>query len=168
MKYSGLFLDNSFFLDISVSRHSQEYDEKPGNGDYDTMLEVYRWHDPEAHGDTNPLHTDGYRDGGIGLYQNTNSTRDAFDLRTTYFLGTHELKIGYQYESTEFDTEQRYTGTMYVRYFDTYYRTRMRTLDGVAETINSAIYLQDSWQITPHLFVNVGARFEKQTIRRPL
>ncbi len=39
-------------------------------------------------------------------------------------------------------------------------RTRRYEVDGAFETINSAYYLEDNWQVTPNLLLNMGLRLE--------
>ena len=41
-----------------------------------------------------------------------------------------------------------------------YVRTRANSVDGTFDTINSAYYLEDNWQLTPRLVVNAGVRLE--------
>jgi len=168
LKYTGLYADEKLFMDFTLSRHSQQYDEGPENGDYDTPMAIYYWEDPTAHGDDNPLHLDGYRDGNIGLWQEIITDRDTYDLKGTYFLGSHKIKAGFLYEKTQYEQDQAYTGSYYVMYYDDYYRTRERVAEGKTSTTNNAFFIQDSWDVTSQLFVHFGLRFEQQVVEGTL
>jgi hypothetical protein len=105
-------------------------------------------------------------------------TRKAARADFEWALGDHLLRFGLDREENTSDYERSYPGPGGLRY-DIYYRTPGSSLNGgtvpasglvartrryeVAgsfETINSAYYLEDNWQVTPNLLLNIGARVE--------
>ncbi len=104
-------------------------------------------------------------------------TREAARLDFEWVLGAHQLRFGLDHETNTSEHEQYYPGPDRLLYevsrsistnvnfvpigIDTeYVRTRQNEVDGTFETINSAYYLEDNWQITPDLLLNAGLRVE--------
>ena len=105
-------------------------------------------------------------------------TREAARLDFEWVLGAHQLRFGMDHETNTSAHQQYYPGPdrlMYELYLtdeptiiegvalprDTLYvRTRQNEVDGEFETINSAYYLEDNWQITSRLLLNAGVRVE--------
>ncbi|SEU07145.1 TonB-dependent receptor [Stenotrophomonas indicatrix] len=105
-------------------------------------------------------------------------TRKAARADFEWSIGNHLLRFGLDREENTSDYERAYPGPGGLRY-DIYYRTPGSSLNGgtvpasglvartrryeVAgsfETINSAYYLEDNWQVTPNFLLNIGARVE--------
>ncbi|MFC4313349.1 TonB-dependent receptor domain-containing protein [Steroidobacter flavus] len=104
--------------------------------------------------------------------------REAARLDFEWVLGDHQLRFGLDREVNTSEFEQHYPGPdrlLYELYvtdgptnlFGTtlpggteYIRTRQNEVDGEFETVNSAYYLEDNWQITPSLLLNAGVRVE--------
>jgi hypothetical protein len=104
--------------------------------------------------------------------------RDAYRLDAEWRLGDHLVRFGYDHE--EFKSRragQSYTGGIYYRYFKRataftvngvllpagtdYVRTwDFRSLSGDFKVINTASYIEDSWQATDNLLVYGGVRGE--------
>lgn len=105
-------------------------------------------------------------------------TREAARLDFEWVLGDHQLRFGLDHETNTSEYESYYPGPerlLYEVYRTTqpttiegvflpsgtdYVRTRQNEVDGEFETINSAYYLEDNWQITPTLLLNAGVRVE--------
>jgi outer membrane receptor protein involved in Fe transport len=107
-------------------------------------------------------------------------TREAARLDFEWVLGEHQLRFGLDHETNTSQYEQYYPGPDRLLYeifrtrtgaptnlFGTtlpgdtdYVWTRQNEVDGEFETINSAYYLEDNWQITPSLLLNAGVRVE--------
>jgi hypothetical protein len=104
--------------------------------------------------------------------------RKAWRIDAEWRLGDHLVRFGYDHE--QFDSSragQEYSGGIYYRYFRTtstqtvngvslpggtdYVRTwDYRTLSGAFRVINTAFYVEDSWQITDNVLLYGGIRGE--------
>ncbi|WP_116812570.1 TonB-dependent receptor [Steroidobacter cummioxidans] len=105
-------------------------------------------------------------------------TREAARLDFEWVLGAHQLRFGLDHETNTSQYEQYYPGPdrlLYEIYRTNapttiegvalpsgteYVRTRQNEVDGEFETLNSAYYLEDNWQVTPSLLLNAGLRVE--------
>lgn len=105
-------------------------------------------------------------------------TREAARLDFEWVLGEHQLRFGLDHETNTSQYESYYPGPdrlLYEVYRTTqpttiegvflpngtdYWRTRQNEVDGEFETINSAYYLEDNWQVTSTLLLNAGVRVE--------
>jgi outer membrane receptor for ferrienterochelin and colicin len=105
-------------------------------------------------------------------------TREAARLDFEWALGEHQLRFGLDHETNTSQYESYFPGPdrlLYEVYRTTapttiegvflpagtdYWRTRQNEVDGEFETINSAYYLEDNWQITSSLLLNAGVRVE--------
>ena len=134
--------------------------------------------------------TDDFPDPGIPLGCTTSTRVEArLDERTAmradfeWQVGDHLLRFGADREENISNYDRHYPGpdqTFYsIEYLDTagaaipdsngavlpagehvYVRARQYGVDGQFETINSAFYLEDNWQITDNLLLNLGIRQE--------
>jgi outer membrane receptor for ferrienterochelin and colicin len=126
-------------------------------------------------GGNNPLSC--WDSSGNGQVSDTTDERDAYRLDLTWLLGDHALKLGYDYEENLSDTEVEYEGGVGYRYSNTtpgsvinggvvppgvtdVVRQRYYSVSGQFEEKLSAIYLEDSWQVTDRLLVSLGLRNE--------
>ncbi|WP_441002940.1 TonB-dependent receptor [Pseudocolwellia agarivorans] len=124
------------------------------------------------------------RDGGLtklGCWATANvveadDERKAFRVDVDYYLGDHSLRFGVDYEENSINNIEQYSGGGgYYRYYttgedgafdgalvegDEYYRLRERTNNGSFETITSAIYIEDTWQVTDEVVLTLGLRNE--------
>lgn len=106
-----------------------------------------------------------------------NDTREAARADFEWVLGDHQLRFGLDHETNTSLHEQYYPGPERLLYEVSrtstgivngvnigigtdYVRTRQNEVDGEFETINSAYYLEDNWQVTPDLLLNAGVRVE--------
>jgi Carboxypeptidase regulatory-like domain/TonB-dependent Receptor Plug Domain len=106
--------------------------------------------------------------------------REAARLDFEWGLGDHQLRFGLDREVNTSSHDQFYPGTDRLRYDieDTlpnttldnggivpdgvfaYVRSRSNEVDGEFETLNSAYYVEDNWNVTPSLVLNGGLRLE--------
>lgn len=104
--------------------------------------------------------------------------RDAYRLDAEWRVGDHLLRMGYDHEN--FASQRAgstYTGGIYYRYFkrptafryngvlvpggtDVVRTWNYESLSGDFEVINTAAYLEDSWQATDNLLIYAGLRGE--------
>ncbi|GAB2611887.1 TonB-dependent receptor [Novilysobacter erysipheiresistens] len=134
--------------------------------------------------------TDEFPDPGIPLGCTTSTRVEArLDERTAmradfeWQVGDHLLRFGADHEENISNYDRHYPGpdqTFYsIEYLDTpgaaipdsngavlppgenvYVRARQYGVDGQFETINSAFYLEDNWQVTRNVLLNLGIRQE--------
>jgi outer membrane receptor protein involved in Fe transport len=152
-RYNGI-LSPKWLLEASVGRHHQRNELQP---DSDIGRTVPRQID-ETIGQ--------YDYGGFQRYQTDKADRDAFALRFTNFVGSHEIKYGFDVERNNYDGDLH---ELWYRYFGysgsrggTYIQGRDYSVIGKGTTSNGALYLQDNWKITPSLQLNLGLRYEEQ------
>ncbi len=106
--------------------------------------------------------------------------RQAARLDFEWRLAEHQLRFGLDREKNTSNYLLHYPGPDQLRYDITptvpgtvlandgvvppgataYVRTRANEVDGSFDSINSAYYLEDNWQITPRLVLNAGVRLE--------
>lgn len=157
-KYTGIF-GSSFVAAVQY-----------GTNDFNRTL--------QSAGDSCPSIYDS-RDGGLtpmGCWVNfqrgsAKDERDASRIDLDYFVGGHSIRGGYDDETnTSFDLTE-YSGGEYFRYFapgfggfntgnNNVVRYRIFQGGGNFDTISSAYYLQDSWEVNNRLLVNYGVRVE--------
>jgi outer membrane receptor for ferrienterochelin and colicin len=125
------------------------------------------------------------RDGAdfLGCTSNTaviarTDNREATRLDFEWTLGDHLFRFGADRESNTSDYNSRYPGGG-LRYevfnvplsrevngvvvdpgVDAYVRTREVRNEGTFETLNTALYVEDNWSVTPDLMLNIGLRRE--------
>jgi len=108
--------------------------------------------------------------------------REYAGIDGTYFFsggGEHQIKLGYQTEKIYNDVQSGYNADRILYYAGRTYRTStgetvsgqygyFRLLNistlGDVESRNEAIFLQDTWQVTPRLTLNLGVRAEHERI----
>jgi hypothetical protein len=120
--------------------------------------------------------------GDVGCTSSANitardDTREAARLDFEWVLGAHQLRFGLDHETNTSEHDQYYPGPDRLLYEvnrsaslnqngvpigigTEYVRTRQNEVSGEFETVNSAYYLEDNWQITPSLLLNGGIRVE--------
>lgn len=106
--------------------------------------------------------------------------RKAARLDFEWQLGDHLLRFGLDRETNTSDNESFYPGPSrkFYQIFPTapgttienggivpagvtaYVRARQQEVSGTFESINSAYYIEDNWQVTPNLMLNAGLRVE--------
>ncbi|MDL1951062.1 hypothetical protein FBQ97_14780, partial [Acidobacteria bacterium ACD] len=95
-KWDGIF-GTQFLVQAQYGRHSEEFTDNPQSTAlaYNTVRSGLRNYMPGS---------------GIPLYTKEEYNRDAFKLSGTAFFGTHEIKLGADYESINSDYFQAYGG----------------------------------------------------------
>lgn len=86
-------------------------------------------------------------------------------FKDDFLGGAHELKVGFEYQSTPFHTSRKYPGnhTLYVDYPDRTGPYRVWTFREVKWSQTNEIYsayLQDTFTLAKHLTINFGFRFD--------
>lgn len=124
--------------------------------------------------------------GGFGLIQDKSFKRYFYGGSVTKYLGGHEIKAGFEYETQSATVTKRMSGGQQVKLLDNssdpmnpiIYRHFYWTIptaslpDNVPTSQLSATpahkmlsaYLQDSWAVLPNLSVNLGVRWDEQKI----
>ncbi|WP_181814852.1 TonB-dependent receptor [Sphingomonas aracearum] len=116
-----------------------------------------------------------------GQIENGRDSRNNYrvDVDLTFsLLGQHRVRFGGDYEKLTAEANTVYSGGFYYRYARTpaagalvnatavagntdYVRVRTYDSGGTFESKNTAFYIQDSWDITPRLNLNLGVRYDK-------
>jgi len=117
-----------------------------------------------------------------GVNQKDIYERTAYGVDATWYfrgLGDHSLKFGYQNEKIYNDVASGYNADRILYYWGRSYTTSsgvsvqgdygmFRLLNistfGEVETNNEALFLQDTWSVTPNVTLNLGVRAEKEGI----
>jgi len=102
----------------------------------------------------------------LGSFDKREAARIDADL---YFdlAGEHHIRMGWDQEKLDARESTRYSGNLALRYYDsssssTGERVRVRQYFNVGNfaTSQSALYIQDSWQVLDNLMLNIGLRNE--------
>jgi hypothetical protein len=127
--------------------------------------------------------------GGFGLIQNKEFTRNFYGGSVDHYVGNHELKGGFEYETEDATVIKRmsggFPGGQQVKIIDNpgdpsspvyrhfYWTTPDASLpdnvptsqlDATPSHKTLSAYLQDSWAVLPNLSVNLGVRWDEQKI----
>jgi outer membrane receptor protein involved in Fe transport len=107
--------------------------------------------------------------------------RSAYRVDLDWFVGSHSLRAGADYELNVSHAVEEYSGGAYYNYFlngapdqdpEEYFfpdlpwdqdlaSQEIYSLGGSFDTNSSAAYVQNSWSITPRLTLNLGLRWER-------
>jgi hypothetical protein len=132
---------------------------------------------------TRDLQTGGAGDVGCTATPNVTArldNREAARMDFEWSLGDHQLRFGLDREVNTSQHEQFYPGAARLLYevrstapgatlpnggivpagVTAYVRARQNEVDGEFETLNTAYYLEDNWQVTDKLMLNAGLRLE--------
>lgn len=171
-------LSDSWLAEIQIGRSESSLTSQPMSGDLSKSLWINYTQ--------GSVYYDNYNN-----YQTSDRNRNILGLSSAYFLsaaGTHELKVGFDADRTEFPSTNFSTGTpsdpsfcsrdtlpgtvcgalFYFRGFDTS-GNRVPWLQYVYERTpererngrSYAVYLQDQWRPNPRLTVNLGLRWDR-------
>lgn len=106
----------------------------------------------------------------VGQFETGEDIRDNYRVDADFYfeaLGDHHVRVGWDKEELESNVDNIYSGDCWCRLYysgtsPTGQRWRVRHYynDGGYTTDNGAMYIQDSWQITDNLTLNIGLRDE--------
>ncbi|MEX2961996.1 TonB-dependent receptor [Microbulbifer sp. TYP-18] len=106
----------------------------------------------------------------VGLLERGEDERKNYRFDADFYfdaMGEHHIRVGMDKEDLSSSTEAHYSGNLRARleYNDAYtsgmrWRTRQYYNEGAFNTIQTAFYLQDSWQVLDNLILNLGIRNE--------
>lgn len=176
LKYTSLLTD-SLILEAQAGVHEETRENKllnaPSSGS--RGYQVY----------TTELGSTTIQTGGLGFWEKIDAIRDSYKISLEGFFGNHQAKLGLDYEDNEFDSTRGY-GDGYrfrLRGLDdngaaTYAQIRAfvnRGTDGrtprpgganaITHTINTAFFLQDTWEVNSRLNIKAGLRYEIQDVQ---
>ncbi len=177
-RYDGT-LGDSFLIRAMYGRH-QENDKTDGPGKTIAGFGDFTVN-PAAFSD------------GFWFHQDQEFSRDVLKVDLTKFFGSHELKVGGDYEKVD-TLNENWNGGAGQRIYalpgapsngQTYYRHRFyiddsapgynrddpsswtlaAPLNSRPQTANLSFYVQDSWKVTRSFTLNLGVRWEQQDVR---
>lgn len=165
-----------WFGQLQVSRHQQTSSILPGVGANEAQLV------DQVGG--------GAQSGGFGRWDDKKFTRDNITGSLTGFLGAHEVKAGFDFQSDKADIHRSYTGGQLVtllyddgantstsKVYSHYWWTTAAgqltpTFDAPSIVFASkpkhesqAYFIQDKWTVLPALTLNLGARTDQTDIK---
>ena len=112
VKYDGILSEN-FVVSAQVGYHYQERKDHSltGNDDLSYLIDY----------EDQYFREDGqeyvFRNGGPGYMENTEMERYEYKASLEWFLDTHDIKFGIDYEDNKFDSGRKYSGGAYYAYF---------------------------------------------------
>lgn len=165
LKYTGSFTD---WLTVSVLAGRQSFDQTTA-GEQDDCPVVYDTRDP-----LNPQNLGCWSGFTVAQGQDERELfRADADIYVNDFFGEHQIRVGVDREDLSAFDQTSYSGGIYYRYYDPVscenqggipgeecVRVRVFEGGGEFETIQTAFYIQDSWQVTDQLLLNLGVRNE--------
>jgi hypothetical protein len=126
---------------------------------------------PTEFGRTAPRFNDGeagVQSGGLGVLYRNHSVRRSVRGKLSATLGSHEAKLGIEFEDNRFDNLQDSSGEpgspggFIDRFDDSTYQWVLVSTDLTVHNRIPTIYAQDSWQISRRLRLNLGLRWDGQ------
>ena len=108
-----------------------------------------------------------YERGGFQRVQDDTARRNAFAVKLTNVLNSHELRYGFDMEANGYDADLAET---WYRFFGpsgdsaSYIQERQYFVQGSGHTTNTAFYVQDAWRLRSNLQLNLGLRYELQAL----
>ncbi len=169
-------------LALQAARHQDRYELIPAGSGSEVSLRDFTCDGgtPEKPCDTPPAPN--FVTGGFGrvfLSERNKSTRDQYRGDFNLYLGSHEIKLGGDYQDARSHAIDSFSGRQRVDRFNergqVYYRhrffaaspTNLTPVDNVLNprTKDFGAYAQDSWRVLPGLTLNAGLRWDEEDIR---
>jgi hypothetical protein len=166
-RYTAALTD---WMTVSAMYGRNEYSRENFSGSFAPYLEDQRTGTPAygVVGDNGAIRAVGTW--SVGLFERGEDIRDNYRVDADFYfeaLGDHHVRVGWDKEDLESNTDNIYSGDCWCRlsYSGTSptgqrWRVRHYYNDGGFTTENGAVYIQDSWQITDNLTLNIGFRDE--------
>lgn len=122
--------------------------------------------------------------GGIGFFERNEGTNLQYSVKSTYFMGDHQIKGGFLYEDIDYTQGSDRTGPTFTTpdgrqtgtgaqinilsdiNFGRIFRVNRANFNTELPTTQTywSLFVQDSWKATDRLTVNAGLRYEEQTL----
>ena len=183
----GLRLDRllgaAAVLVLQAARHRNRFELFPSGAGLAVRFEDWTCTPAAPGGPCQPPPSPNFASGGLGIIggpqQRNSSRRDQLGGGLTVYRGSHEIRIGGDYEDGRSTSITAYSGGQAVLRFNDrgvpYYRHDFLAAspadptpsDSVVavRTIDESAYLQDSWRAAPGLTVDAGLRWDQQDFR---
>ncbi len=182
----GQVLGAAGFFGFQAARHQDRFRLDPTAaglavriGDYTCSSGVGTETEPCAMPTEENFSTGGFGNlGGPG--NNSRSHRDQFRADGNFFFGTHELKLGADYQDAWTIADAHFSGGQLVLrfnergtvyYFHNFYTEGPTSLTPVAAGVyrggsrEIGAYIQDAWKAAPGLTINAGLRLDEEDLR---
>jgi hypothetical protein len=123
--------------------------------------------------------------GGIGFYEQGNKSNNRqYYAKTSYIVGGHQIRGGYEFNDVTYDLVRQYSGPTFVApdgrttetgasisvisdpTFGRIYRVSRANFNSTRATTQKyhTFFVQDSWKVSNQLTVNPGLRYEQETL----
>lgn len=106
----------------------------------------------------------GITSGNFGRSYLVHTRRNAVDAAVTVLAGTHTVKVGGSYERNAIHIPY-FKSSRVERLGDALWRWSREGWAGRGQNTVPAVFAQDSWEVTPWFRLNVGLRWDAQSIR---
>ncbi|MFC1853074.1 TonB-dependent receptor domain-containing protein [candidate division CSSED10-310 bacterium] len=165
LNYTGIVTD-SLVVEVSLGYRNQRDSSEPALDEGNDIQRNFRWDDPTDYGFADHLeYTNGYVAGGVGIIHDLTSIRKMFDVRSTWYRTGHTLKAGLNYEQNGMDFNLEFSGGKLFSYAPEHYELQTMSVRETTETINTALFVQDNWQVNDYLIIDLGLRYEIQELK---
>jgi outer membrane receptor protein involved in Fe transport len=122
--------------------------------------------------------------GGIGLYESNRSVNNQYSIKSTNILSGHQIKYGFEYDDVSYTQGSQRTGPTFTApngrqtatgasvsilpdvSFGRIYRVTRANFNAGKDTQQryQTFFAQDSWKATDRLTLNLGVRYEQETL----
>jgi hypothetical protein len=156
---------NSWFFQLQGSQHKEKNSVLPGAGGADLIRTIDN--------------TTQRASGGFGRYDDKDFTRTNFAGSFTYYLGPHELKAGFDFQTDKASIRRGYTGGQevtdygdgtYSHYYWTVAGSDVNNAPSIIFTASpkhesAGYFIQDKWSLSSALTLNAGARLDTTDVK---